>query len=87
VNLRRSAAIRPDGRVRLRVDLPPDAVADAERIVSATGLDRETVLGDLAATALPAALAEAADDSVARLARARLCMKRPPAALAAEEPR
>ena len=46
-------------------------VAGAERIVSATGLDRETVLGDLAATALPAALAEAAENSVARPARTR----------------
>lgn len=86
MNGRRSAVTRPDGRIRLRVDLPPDVVADAERIVSATGLDRETVLGDLAATALPAALAEAADHSVARPARARLYMKQPPA-LAGGAPR
>ena len=68
----RSSAIRPDRRVRLRVDLPREVLAAAEEIVKATGLDREVVLGDLAAAALPGLLAQAADRVVGQPARARL---------------
>ena len=68
----RRSIIRTDGRVRLRVDLPADVLAAADRIVEDTGLDRESVLGDLAAAALPAVLAEAAEQAVGSTARSRL---------------
>jgi hypothetical protein len=57
---RGSSTIRPDGRIRLRVDLPVGIVAAAERMAEVIPLDREAVLGDLAAAALPDELADAA---------------------------
>jgi hypothetical protein len=67
-----SSPIRPDGRLRLRVDLPDDVVNVAERVAAELGTDRELVLGDLAAAALPGLLAELAEETVARSARERL---------------
>lgn len=67
-----SSPIRPDGRLRLRVDLPDDVVNAAERVAAELGTDLELVLGDLAAAALPDLLAELAEETVARSARERL---------------
>lgn len=75
----RSRVRTRDGRLRLRVDLPQDVVAQADRIASETGIEREVVLGDLAASALPDLLAELADDLVARAAKQRLNKARLPA--------
>lgn len=69
----------PDDRLRVRVDLPPDVVARAEDIAARTGADREAVLGDLAAAALPDFLAELADDLVGQAAKDRLETGVPPA--------
>ena len=69
---RRAVAVRPDGRLRLRVDLPVPVVELADRLVDVTGFDREVILGDLAATGLPSLIAELADNAVARPARRRL---------------
>lgn len=60
------------GRLTVPVRVPDDLLAEAERIAQRTGEDRAVVLGDLVASALPAALAEAADDFVAAPARERL---------------
>jgi hypothetical protein len=64
--------MRADGRLRLRIDLPPDVVSTAGRIATETGAEREVVLGDLAAVALSGLLAEVAEDLVGRAARRRL---------------
>jgi hypothetical protein len=69
---RRRTAVRSDGRVRLRVEVPAPVVALADRLVESTGLDREAILGDLAATGLPGVLARLADGAVAGPARRRL---------------
>jgi len=68
----RRRTVRPDGRVRLRVEVPAPVVALADRLVETTGLDREAILGDLAAAGLPDVLASLADGAVARPARRRL---------------
>jgi hypothetical protein len=60
------------GRTTVPVRVPADLLAEAERIADQLGVDRAVVLGDLVASALPAALAEAADDLVGAPARARL---------------
>lgn len=60
------------GRATLRVQVPADLLAEAERIANELGVDRAVVLGDLVASALPGALAEAADDLVGVPARDRL---------------
>lgn len=60
------------GRATLRVQVPADLLAEAERIANELGVDRAVVLGDLVASALPGALAEAADDLVGVPARGRL---------------
>lgn len=70
---RRSSTMRrPDGRIRVRTDLPADVVAEAKRIAADTGAELEVVLGDLAAVALPGLFVEVADDLVSRAARERL---------------
>jgi hypothetical protein len=72
---------RPDGafaypgRLTVRVLVPDDLLAEAQRLAAERGLDLAIVLGDLAAEALPDALAEAA--------RHRLA-SRPPAETAPE---
>ncbi len=66
------------GRATLRVQVPADLLAEAERIANELGEDRAVVLGDLVASALPAALAEAADDLVGAPARERLAGCLPP---------
>ncbi len=60
------------GRITVPVRVPPDILAEAERIAGQLGEDRSVVLGDLVAAALPEALAEAADDLVGAPARERL---------------
>lgn len=53
------------GRVTIPVRVPGDLVAKAERIAQRTGEDRAVVLGDLVASVLPDALAEAARELLA----------------------
>ena len=60
------------GRATINVRVPLDLLGEAERIAHELGVDRAVVLGDLVASALPAALAEAADDLVGAPARERL---------------
>ncbi len=72
------------GRVTVPVRVPPDLLAEAERIAAQLGEDRAVVLGDLVASALPEALAEVADDLVGAPARERLAGRLP---LDAERPR
>ena len=67
-----SSVMRPDGRVRLHVEVPVDIASLVDELVARSGLDRETVLGDLAAVGLPALLAELADEAVAHKALGRL---------------
>jgi hypothetical protein len=64
--------MRPDGRVRLRVEVPVDVAGLVDDLVARSGLDREAVLGDLAAVGLPLLLAELADEAVADDALRRL---------------
>jgi hypothetical protein len=47
------------------VVIPTDLLAEADRIAGERGEDRAVVLGDLAAQALPEALADAAADRLA----------------------
>ena len=66
------------GRATINVRVPPDLLAEASKIAHELGMDRSEVLGDLVACALPAALAEAADDLVGGPARERLAGCLPP---------
>jgi hypothetical protein len=50
------------GRLTVRVLLPDDLRDKADRLASGVGVDRAIVLGDLVASVLPSALAEAARD-------------------------
>lgn len=60
------------GRVTLRVPVPRDVLGEAEGLAERLGVDRAVVLGDLVASAIPDALAEAADELVGAPARERL---------------
>lgn len=53
------------GRITIPVRVPDELVAEAERIAELVGKDRAIVLGDLVASVLPDALAEAARDLLA----------------------
>jgi hypothetical protein len=53
------------GRVTLRVRVPDELLAEADRIAHQRGVDRAIVLGDLVAAALPDALADAARELLA----------------------
>jgi hypothetical protein len=77
---RRIVAVRPDGRLRLRVDLPVAVVELADRLAGTAGLDREAVLGDLASVGLAPVLAELADRAAGTSARLRLTALLPNAA-------
>ena len=50
------------GRVTVRVRVPDDLLDEADRRAEGAGVDRAFLLGDLVASALPDALAEAARD-------------------------
>lgn len=65
------------GRVTWPVRVPLDLLVEAQRIADRHDVDRAVVLGDLAASAVPGALAEAAEDLVGAPARERLAGRRP----------
>jgi hypothetical protein len=72
VSRRSTSIVRPDGRVRLRVEIPAEVADFAAELARHSGLDHEAVVGDLAAVGLPGLLAELADGALAESARKRL---------------